>query len=393
MPWQPQPAAAALIDQLIWTKFFEWTRVASLAEDLRTRTGTRLLDWVDHLRLHDQPGLTQELTAAGFTSSANGTIDAKIWRHAGGLFPTVLTSARDEAVLALRVESIEAFVAANSWCIAADASGEPMAEYRERAVAVEESGLLLVVERHGNRGFASLNPPPDKVAACERIRECFAERPRDQSDLESAFEGLRAALATSIDAIGAARTVDLFFAEERAFWMGRNRAAQVQKSRQDRLGLGWANHDHHTYRSSRAAFHHLIAIWEQIGFHCREPFYAGAEAGWGAQVMEHPDCGIVIFADVDLTTDEVDGDFAHTPLAPCDAVGTIGLWCQLHGESVFAAGMHHLECQFDFEGGPRTACGGWRRHDDPLHRSSPPQAGIHGRGDLARRGIKNPCRA
>jgi hypothetical protein len=27
----------------------------------------------------------------------------------------------------------------------------------------------------------------------------------------------------------------------------------------------------------------------------------------------------------------------------------VGLWCALHGESLLAAGMHHLEGQFDFD--------------------------------------------
>src|SRR5258708_1432583 len=42
---------------------------------------------------------------------------------------------------------------------------------------------------------------------------------------------------------------ELFFAEERRFWETRNRAARIQKRRQDQLGLGWGNHDHHTFRS------------------------------------------------------------------------------------------------------------------------------------------------
>jgi hypothetical protein len=56
----------------------------------------------------------------------------------------------------------------------------------------------------------------------------------------------------------------------------------------------------------------------------------------------------VIFADVDLTADELAADFAHQPLAPSGTLGTIGLWCGLHGEALFSAGMHHLECQFSF---------------------------------------------
>jgi len=31
------------------------------------------------------------------------------------------------------------------------------------------------------------------------------------------------------------------------------------------------------------------------------------------------------------------------------AVGTVGLWAGLHGESFLQAGMHHLEARFDFE--------------------------------------------
>ena len=41
------------------------------------------------------------------------------------------------------------------------------------------------------------------------------------------------------------------------------------------------------------------------------------------------------------------GDFAHTSLAPREKLGTVGLWCALHGEALLQAGMHHLECQFD----------------------------------------------
>ena len=93
----------------------------------------------------------------------------------------------------------------------------------------------------------------------------------------------------------------------------------------------------------------MIEVFELLGFHCRERFYAGEEAGWGAQVLEQPKCGIVIFADVDLTPAELEGDFAHDGLTEMPKLGTVGLWCQLHGEAFLQAGMHHLECTFDFD--------------------------------------------
>ena len=82
---------------------------------------------------------------------------------------------------------------------------------------------------------------------------------------------------------------------------------------------------------------------------CRERFYAGREAGWGAQVMEQPITGIITFNDVDLSPEELMGDFSHDGLRPGKQLGTVGLWCALHGEAILQAGMHHLEAQFDFE--------------------------------------------
>jgi hypothetical protein len=158
------------------------------------------------------------------------------------------------------------------------------------------------------------------------------------------------ALAQSlVDHLGVNTAAWIAFAAERAHWQRRNRAAQMQRARQDQLGLGWANQDHHTFRSSRETFHLLIEILESFGFHPRERFYAGAEAGWGAQVMEQTACGFVVFADVDLSPDEVSGDFAHQPLEAQETLGTVGLWCALHGDSMLAAGLHHLAVRVDFD--------------------------------------------
>jgi len=85
-----------------------------------------------------------------------------------------------------------------------------------------------------------------------------------------------------------------------------------------------------------------------MGFVFRERFYAGAEAGWGAQIVEHPVCRIILFCDVDIAPEELEIDYARVQLEPRGSLGTIGLWCGLHGSSIAQAGMHHLECEFDF---------------------------------------------
>ncbi len=141
----------------------------------------------------------------------------------------------------------------------------------------------------------------------------------------------------------------LVFEVEREYWQSRNRAARVQKARQDRLGLGWANHDHHTFRCSRRFFPRVIGMFTRLGFVLRERFHAGAHAGWGAQVLEHPTTGVVIFADLDLAPEEATHDFSSQALADLPRPGTVGLWVALHGESILEAGMHHLEAQFDFD--------------------------------------------
>jgi hypothetical protein len=90
-------------------------------------------------------------------------------------------------------------------------------------------------------------------------------------------------------------------------------------------------------------------MFTRLGFTLRERFHAGAHAGWGAQIVEHPVTGIVIFADLDLAPEEATEDFAHNALPDLPRPGTVGLWVALHGESILEAGMHHLECQFDFD--------------------------------------------
>jgi hypothetical protein len=208
---------------------------------------------------------------------------------------------------------------------------------------------LWVIERHGHQGFAPPKTTSNQIAAASRHLDAFRRRERSLGSDTEAFRRARELFAAAADDLGTPWACDQFFQSEREYWQSRNHAARVQYERQQRLGLGWANHDHHTYRSSRAAFTDLIATLEQMGFHCRERFYAGREAGWGAQVLEQPHCRIVIFADVDLSPEELSGDFAHEPLEERDELGTVGLWCELHGEAFLQAGMHHLECQFDFD--------------------------------------------
>jgi hypothetical protein len=357
--WEVQPAAAAWVARQVEILSGQNSAIARLAKVLGDQTGTRLTDWIDHLVLRDNDpeaaeDVEQELADAGFKPQECDRENYRVWRQPEGLFPPVLVG-RGRHGMAIRVDSLEDALAALPRALDLPAvsptavSGPAGGPFRQALLESENGADLWLVERHGHAGFAPVVATEEQISAAAGRLESFHRRQRRFTKVEDGFQYTAQLFAATAAELGVPWACDLFFQAERQYWQSRNRAGQVQFERQNRLGLGWANHDHHTYRSSRRAFQSLIEILEMMGFQCRERFYAGREAGWGAQVIEQPECGVVIFADVDLSPDEVLCDFAHEPLSERDALGTVGLWCELHGEAFFEAGMHHLECQFDFE--------------------------------------------
>lgn len=322
----------------------------ALARRMREETGNDFYDWVDHLTL--PPDTLPELEAAGFREErAEARSGPKVMSHPRALMPRVVVksgggSSGVTAVLAIKAESLIDFVSRHG--LAAEIEGEFGAGLRRSIVAAENRTRLEVVERLGYRGLAPRPAPPRFAALVVRASELWRRRKRDFAD---DAEGIKHALDVQkavVELVGADIACELFFAEERSFWEFRNRAARVQKRRQDSLGLGWANHDHHTFRCSRRFFADVVEFFAGFGFSKRERYYAGAEAGWGAQIMEQAAVGIVVFADVDLMPGEIAVDFSTQRLPVAPKLGTVGLWCGLHGDSLLQAGMHHLEARFDF---------------------------------------------
>lgn len=344
--WTPQPEPAKLVQSLLDDCLRQSPFAERLAQRMLNETGTRLLDWLDHFGLPEgHPALT-ELSRVGYVPVVPQHHFAA-WEHRGGLFPRVRETSGTTRQLAIKVESVVDFLAAQGLS-GVEIKGPPLASVRTAIIARENGVEVLAVERHASLAFDADPHENVPLAAIARHCEALRLRRRDCGDDDSGFLHAIQLIESAIVDLGRDRACELFFAAEREYWLRRNRAGRVQKARQDTLGLGWANHDHHTYRSSRHCFALLIAFLERLGFVCRERFYAGREAGWGAQVIEQPVTGITIFADVDMSPEELSQDFAHEPLPPRDRLGTVGLWCGLHGEAFLQAGMHHLECQFDF---------------------------------------------
>lgn len=317
----------------------------SLATRMRDETGTLLLDWVDYLVLpaSEEKGLRETGYTDDPLADAPGGLK-QLW-HPEAMLPRVLiagTNAKFPLALGIRAEDVATFAGVHG--ITNGIEGAPLSRFRRMLVSEENGGRLEVIERRGYRGYTTKEPDAKAYLAARDLWQ--TRRRRWEDDRAGMKHGLER-IEQMVKLVGQDLACHLVFEEERRYWQKRNRAGTEQKRRQDSLGLGWANHDHHTYRSSRECFVDLIKAWELLGFHRRERYYAGKEAGWGAQIVEQPVEGIIIFNDVDLNPDEVEIDFSRRELPSQPKLGTIGLWCGLHGESFLEAGMHHLECRFD----------------------------------------------
>src|SRR5207248_351884 len=216
------------------------------------------------------------------------------------------------SLVALKPEFIADFIAANH--LTAEPEGEPCSRFR-RVVGSDENGTQLeAIERRAYRGFVPGPLSAEELVRIIKARELWHTRSRRFTNDVDGIVAANRVLDRSMQLVGRDLSCQFFFEAERRYWQGRNRAARVQKERQDRLGLGWGNHDHHTFRCSREHFVDLIAFLEKLGFEKRERYYAGSEAGWGAQICEQPVTGIVVFADVDLMPEETKIDFSRHKL-------------------------------------------------------------------------------
>jgi len=319
----------------------------SLAQRMRAETGTDFFEWIDHLSLSAED--EKALRDLGFINDAvESAHDGIVLHHPRAILPRVLLTKQNERpVLALRPEFVADFVAAHS--LPGPIEGAPASRLR-RVVVSEENGVRFeAVERNAYRGFVSSDLPAADLKKIVQARDLWRARQRRCGSDEEGIQAARRVQARSLELVGQDLSCQFFFEEERRYWESRNKAARVQKLRQDSLGLGWGNHDHHTFRCSREHFVDVIEFLLQLGFAKRERYYAGAEAGWGAQVSEQSNVGIVVFSDVDLQPEETEVDFSRTRLTSAPRLGTVGLWVGLHGESLLEAGMHHLEWRIDFD--------------------------------------------
>lgn len=339
--WFQRPDSEKLVLSILNDQINRSEMLGKLSNVLNSRTSTRLMDWIDHLIIDERNLEESDIMDSGFIK-VEDMDGGSAYRCTEGILPAILILEEDQG-LRLKVESIDDF--AKKQGLDLSKAGGRFTSFREIVRKGSDGYSFGAVERRGYSGFGT--PDLDDTSSYIAVLEGLMQRSRREPD-DRALEELEHILECGIDDIGASRTADAFFFSERCFWESRNEIGKIQLRRQNDLGLGWGNHDHHTFRCSRVNFGRTISILKRIGMHARERFYAGKDAGWGAQVMEQNDCDIVVFADVDLSEDEIEGDITRDELPQEDQLGTVGLWVGLHGESITSAGMHHLAARVDF---------------------------------------------
>jgi hypothetical protein len=227
-----------------------------LSERMRDETGTLFLDWVDHMVV--SPSDEAALRDAGFTDDPLGENKSglkALW-HPKAMLSRVLIAkneAKHPPALAIRPDFVAEFAAVHG--ITNEIEGEPFSRFRKLLAFEENDAAFYAIERRGYRGYI---PHPVDLKKFLAAREIWQTRRRRWDRDVKGYAYSLERLQDVVDLVGPDLACHLVFEEERKFWQKLNRAGIEQKRRQDSLGLGWANHDHHTFRSSRIHFLDLM---------------------------------------------------------------------------------------------------------------------------------------
>lgn len=339
--WESQPKAEELILSFIEIALELNPTILELSKDLLRLTDTRFLDWIDHIVLPDGENLRHQLQSTGFTQRG------PLFVHLNARLPRIklVESALFNVGLGVSVDNIASFVMTHgggNFLI----EGTPFGALRRCTFSSINGAILWIIERRGAELIEPCYEDLEVIASYFYALENWMMRPREFEDPLRGIEETVELARYLVEAVGQKRAAWTILEVERRYWQSKNRAGQLQKDRQDRLGMGWANHDHHTFYSSRRYFQEVVELFEVLGFTPRERIYAGANEGWGAQVMENEALRSVVLLAVDLTEEESSQDFSHLILPELPSLGKIDLWCFLHGESLLQGGMHNLSALF-----------------------------------------------
>ncbi|MCP5107793.1 MAG: hypothetical protein GY950_30675 [bacterium] len=320
--------------------------IGVLEEELLEKVGARLIDFVDYLVV-DSGDLGQQLEGYGYVEKDG------VWTHAGSALPRVVVgphAGRSKGV-AVKVDDIGQFLLVRGLFLPVD--GGLYTRFRRCEISTVNDVSLWVVER---RFSDTIEPVSESSGYLDLYFETLNRwriRGRHFESDDAAVVETTALAERQVKAAGVDLAAYLFFEAEQEYFMSKNRAARLHKMHADKVGVGWANRDHHTYRNFREHYAQMLKFFLTLGFKPRERFYAGEEAGWGAQVMENSSIDVSLFLDVDISPEELEIDFFNKKLEFKGAeMRAAGFWSFLHGGSLAEAGLHHVAVRSYFTGFP-----------------------------------------
>lgn len=337
--WSVQPDAERFFRERLDSALAACPPAADYAEALLERAGVRLRDIIDHVEFDDST-LIGPLEEAGWKPIAGD-----VWVNSTGSFPPFVRRSGGGTRFAFRVEDADHFIRALGLSTAIE--GKPRGPARRAEVFANGSHSFALFERSGYAGFDIKEAEDALIRAARLHLQAFRSRRRQFDSTDEGLVHTERLVDEAVSALGPHWACDLWLRAEREYWLLRCAAGRLQKARQDALGIGFSNIDHHTYDGSRRHFRHTIRILEKLGYQLREMIYAGELAGWGSQILEQPVIGSTIFADVDLAPEELEIDFAHQVLPELPKRFRAGVVSALHGESILEAGLNHVAFLFD----------------------------------------------
>lgn len=336
--WQRYPEAGKWVSEQLEHYSRSNPGIANLETELLEKVGARLIDFTDYLVV-DSKDMVQQLEEFGYIQKDG------VWIHPGAALPRIV-SGRKKGI-AVKVDSIAQFLAVRGLSLPID--GSLYTRFRRCEISTVNDVTLWVVERRFSDTVEPVPENPGYLDMYFETLERWRTRPRHFEDEKTAAVHALELADRLVKTAGTDLAAYLFIEAEQEFWVSKHRAARVHKNHADLAGVGWANRDHHTYRNTRETFSPALTFFLTLGFKFRERFYAGEEAGWGAQVMENPGIDVSLFLDVDLAPEELDINFLNEDLPESSGLGTAGLWTYVHGGALGGAGMHHVAVRSHFE--------------------------------------------
>ena len=139
--WRPQPEAARLVDEILGQYCGRCPAAQRLCEALYRETGTRLMDWIDHVAVPAETDVEPRLRRAGFLPEGTGF--RVVWRHAEGLFPEIEVHGEATWRAAIKVDSVD------QWLAAQRIEGHGLVEGRPLALCDSLGTVGLWCRLHG----------------------------------------------------------------------------------------------------------------------------------------------------------------------------------------------------------------------------------------------------